>query len=129
MPYGFARQTEDGIPVLIPIAAVGPPGNTVYVKQGNTMSITVMSSLSYGSCQSLGGFTEDVIPVVPVLDLNTQFTPPFHVVPSPISAAPICGDCNGDGTVRANEITQAIANVFNAPALTLTKAPTSMGFR
>ena len=115
-PYdqGFGGR-EDGIPLLAPKALLGPPGSTVYVRQANATatSITVMSFLSNGRCEGGGFGEEDVFPVVPLVDLNAQFTPPFRAVPSSTSSAQTCGDCNEDGAVTANEITQVISNVFN----------------
>jgi len=117
-----ARQTEDGIPVLVLQAAVGPPGNTVYLRQPNApaVSITVLSYLDGGQggkCESsFSGSAQDVFPVVSLFDLNSQFTPPFRAVPSSTSLAQACGDCNADGRVTANEITQVVSNVFNESA-------------
>jgi hypothetical protein len=117
-PYDFGSgATSDGIHLLVPEALVGPPGNTVYVRQPNAtaVGIATMSFLTNGICGAFGvGLA--MFPVVPLLDLNAQFTSPFHVVPASTSTPQICGDCNADGAVTANEITRVISNVFNENA-------------
>ena len=49
-------------------------------------------------------------PVNPTIDLDTLFTPPFHLVAgAPISAVPgCCGDCNGNGQVSIDEILTSV---------------------
>lgn len=108
--------SAQGDPTVLQLVALAPPGNTVYVPSPGAAprSITANSALYVSGCttQLPGGQTVDgAFPAVALMDLNSQFTPPFRVIPSS-SLAQTCGDCNGDGTVKANEITQVISNVF-----------------
>jgi len=77
---------EDGQQKLVShIVAVAPPGNTVYIMDRET-PVTRMTARSFwwthfDFCQILHEpyENEPVTPVVPLVDLNTVFTPPFHI--------------------------------------------------
>ncbi len=70
---------------LLPLAAVAPPGSTVYIPdpQAVPRRITVGSlsqPLLQGECVVLGGeFNLEVVPSLALIDLDTKFTPPFRV--------------------------------------------------
>jgi hypothetical protein len=73
---------QDDIYLLTPFA-IAPPGSTIYAPdpQAAPQTITVGSMLSGdGSCLT-GEFSELVVPAVALIDLDTEFTPPFKVKP------------------------------------------------
>jgi hypothetical protein len=102
---------------LLPEVVITPPGSTVYIPDSSEppRDVTVRSCYSSdGICNTPCGAFEPgrMAPAIELIDLKTQFTPPFHVVPSSL----VCGDCDGDGAVTANEITRVISNVFRESA-------------
>lgn len=80
-----------GTPLLDPIdegevmglleTAIGPPGNTVYFAdpKATPQTFTVRSTFVEGACESVGPFDFTGVPGLPLIDLFTQFTPPFSV--------------------------------------------------
>jgi len=66
---------------LLTGVAIGPPGSTVYApdSQAVPQTITVGSYFSY-YCSGFA-FTTPLVPAVALVDLDTQFTPPFKVKP------------------------------------------------
>ena len=67
---------------LMDVVAVGPPGMTVYARdlQAIPADVPVGSTFQEGEgpCVSLpSGSTKVTAPAVPLIDLSTQFTPPF----------------------------------------------------
>jgi hypothetical protein len=100
---------------LVPEAALAPPGHTAYIPDLSSAptTITVMSqSTPSGSCETTGPYSNDLLPVVRLVNLDAVFTPPLSIGPS----TETCGDCDGSGTVTANEITRVISNVFGENA-------------
>jgi hypothetical protein len=68
-----------------PKAVVGPPGKTVYIPDPNgdpTQRITIQSdSTGSGDCKpaQCGDPCTGFVPALPLLDLDTVYTPPFSV--------------------------------------------------
>ena len=91
--FEFPDTTCSGTPLmqmfpnfLMTPVAIAPPGHTVYAPdpQAVPQTITVGSQLSSGSCFSpcfLSCPTASVVPAVALVDLDTQFTPPFTIKP------------------------------------------------
>lgn len=100
-------------------AVISTPGNTLYAPAAGATPrpVTLQSTLSSdGTCQNLaGGFTCDVaLPIQPLIDLNTVFTPPFRLVASSAApAAACCGDCSGDRAVTVDEILTSVNYALN----------------
>jgi hypothetical protein len=101
----------------LPEVVITPPGSTVYISD----SSVAPPDVTVGSCRSSDGMCNTqcgslgpgrLTPAMKLIDLQTQFTPPFRAVPSSL----VCGDCDGDGAVTANEITRVISNVFGESA-------------
>jgi hypothetical protein len=91
---------------LTEIAFISPPGHTLWGPKPQTVTRTVMVSSytnSLGECGHITPMSMLGKPYEALVDLDTLFTPPFHVAPV-TGAAACCGDCNGDGTVTINEI-------------------------
>lgn len=79
-------------PSLIPGAALWLPGTTVYLADPTapTQSLTILSSFNW-EFQQCGNITPNIQPVkpaVPIIDLNTVFTPPFSIQVDPDRVAP-----------------------------------------
>jgi hypothetical protein len=119
-------------------AVVGRPGATLYLgnPDGPLISITRRSSRRWDSdeCNVESPSPQSVLPVLPVADLADLYEPPFHLAvevtatataspsPSQPPATPLptstptaivpspacCGDCNGDGEVRINELIDGV---------------------
>lgn len=75
-------------PPLLPRVAIGPPGQTIYVEApgGTPQSITTMSGWSdaLGCVNQIFAFDQvKVIPADPLVDLETEFTPPFSLKAAP----------------------------------------------
>ena len=100
---------------IVPSALLGPPGRTLYRPDPAAAPRTITAMSQDGEDQGCfnisPGLTQMALPLIPVIDLNTQFTPPFRSIESSFPAQ-LCGDCNADGSVTANEITRVISNVF-----------------
>jgi len=67
-----------------PRTGVAPPGNTMMVADPNGVGqeITVRAYRSaFGTCDIIGGsgFPATGYPMIPLVDLDTMFTPPFSV--------------------------------------------------
>lgn len=110
--YAYVRQG-----LLVPPAPVGPPGATLYQSGSSTSTVQVYSTVApggTGGCQSCAMALScptgpaPLVPLTPVVDLNTLFTPPFHVVAASSGTAACCGDCNHDGSVTVNEIITSV---------------------
>ncbi len=107
-------------PPLIGAAAavVSSPGNTLYAPAAGAAPRQVMlqsTRSADGTCQGLsGGFACDVaLPIQPLIDLNTLFTPPFRLAAASATAAACCGDCSGDGAVTVDEILTSVNYALN----------------
>jgi hypothetical protein len=81
----FIVYTADGLSSL-QTAAIGPPGNTVYVEDGAPVTKTTHSMSVAGgqssTCRNLAPFSnppETVVPMRPLVDMNTLYKPPFTV--------------------------------------------------
>ncbi|MGD9765197.1 MAG: hypothetical protein AB7V27_15955 [Candidatus Binatia bacterium] len=111
---------------------VGPPGQTAYSGNpaGPLATITWKSWRNRGSedCHpQVPAVVDDVLPVIPLVNLAEIYEPPFRLVapttppstatssrtfpaqptPSPtamVAPAACCGDCNADGEVRVDEL-------------------------
>ncbi len=72
-----------GIFVELPAAATGLPGNTIYIPDPNSTPtmVTYNSHRDDQNSQCINdGPTEDtLVPAIPVIDLETIFTPPYHL--------------------------------------------------
>ncbi len=85
--FEFPDTTCSGTPLmrvsphdLLTPVAIAPPGSTVYAPdpQAVPRTITEGSFFAGGSCVS-SGFSGSAVPVVALVDLDTQFTPPFKI--------------------------------------------------
>jgi hypothetical protein len=101
--------------------AVGPPGHTLYVQRAGAEpgTVEVRSCVEEEACAAefclLQG--DPLVPADPVVDLDTLFSPPFHLVGSPlVLGAACCGDCDGDREVNVGELVRAVANGLNSCA-------------
>ena len=64
---------------LVTNAMVRPPGNTIYIAEEDVVPVQITIASLFGTiCQSSSGKVE-AVPAVPVIDLDTVFTPPFSV--------------------------------------------------
>ncbi|OFW39914.1 MAG: hypothetical protein A3J28_05275 [Acidobacteria bacterium RIFCSPLOWO2_12_FULL_60_22] len=70
---------------LLPLVAVGPPGNTLYLSQPNAASrrIALKSLFIAGKCIPNFSSNIEAIPAEPLIDLDTVFTPPFSLRAGP----------------------------------------------
>lgn len=74
---------------FIEASAVGPPGLTVYLPEPGSIPVSKPLGSQIlpvsGTCGLAGPGPIKVLPVVPVVDLLTSFTPPFRLIftPSP----------------------------------------------
>jgi hypothetical protein len=75
-------------PALLTQVVIAPPGTTVYAPDPSavpqTISVGSMQFFPGGSCSSFCFPvcpTGSVVPVIALVDLDTQFTPPFKVKP------------------------------------------------
>jgi hypothetical protein len=107
---------------------VSAPGKTLYMADFNARpkTITVRSKeLFPAPCDNVYvGFPmplDNAVPLVAVVDLNTLFTPPFHLEPVHLSE---CGagscDANGDSMVTIDELLKGVNEALNG----CTAAPT-----
>jgi hypothetical protein len=64
---------------ILPGVAVASPGQTVYVESGAPTALTVNSTFRDGAC-SAGAFASQWSAATALVDLNTQFTPPFSAL-------------------------------------------------
>jgi hypothetical protein len=104
---------------LVPYALLGPPGTTLYRKDLTAAHTTptLRSEFKFGDCSSPAQDAPpvDPVPLLPVIDLDTQFAAPFHVVaPAPVAPTSCCGDCNGNGEVTINELVTAVGSALTA---------------
>ena len=111
-------QNADGEVSVLPLIAIPPPGTTVYAPVQGEPPRTIAAQSELGTFQSTPcfavlGLIQGALPATPLLDLNSQFTPPFRAVPS--SSVP-SGDCNGDGTVDSGDISCVISRIFGGSA-------------
>lgn len=67
---------------LLPLSVVAPPGSTVYIADPHAAS----QSMTVGSyfderqgCQAFASTRPALVPALPVIDLDTRFTPPFSL--------------------------------------------------
>jgi hypothetical protein len=63
---------------LLPGVAVAPPGQTLYVETAVPTALTVNSTFRNGVCTP-GTFSSQWSAATAVVDLSTEFTPPFSV--------------------------------------------------
>jgi hypothetical protein len=80
-PYLFSN-----VVTLLPVVVVSVPGSTVYRADDTTEPIFINSRTGAdtppGVCESLPQTQESIGSIaIPVVDLSTLFTPPFHVRP------------------------------------------------
>ena len=86
---GFeSRQILDFRTTLLPPSVVAPPGNTLYIPDltappratsiGSFLPQFEDDGSGPGVCE-LDGFTRTAVPAIPLVDLDTLFTPPFEV--------------------------------------------------
>jgi len=96
--------------------AVGSFGYFYSMKTGNTLDLqgTLNAAVSAGATVTQAGdpcaqLPSALLPLLPVVDLDTLYTPPFHglAASSPVATG-CCGDCNGDGSVTVNEIITSV---------------------
>jgi hypothetical protein len=103
---------------LVPYALLGPPGTTLYRKDTTAAHATLifLSEFKFGDCSPLQDLPPvDPVPLIPVINLDTRFFGPFHVVPpAPVTPASCCGDCNGNGEVTINELVTAVNSALTA---------------
>jgi hypothetical protein len=104
---------------LVPYALLGPPGTTLYRKDTTAAhaTLTFLSEFKFGDCSNptQDAPPVDPVPLLPVIDLDTQFAAPFHVVaPAPVTPTSCCGDCNGNGEVTINELVTAVGSALTA---------------
>lgn len=86
---------SSGRPPVLPPAAIGPPGQTLYAEKLGVSAQTVMSRSRFingNQCVNLQ-FSLQAVPMAPLADLSTVFTPPFTLKAD--------GD-NGTGNGNAN---------------------------
>ena len=80
--FDFEAGGVQGFDVsLLPTTAIGPPGSTVYIPDPNAVAQSVLTQSfldQVGECIA-DGFMRTVVPALPIVDLDTQFTPPFSV--------------------------------------------------
>ena len=75
---------RDG-PPLIPRAVIGPPGQTLYAEKPEAASQTVTTRSRFingNQCVNFQ-FSLQVVPMEPLVDLLTVFTPPFSLKAAP----------------------------------------------
>lgn len=83
IPLITRRETENN---LLTIVKVNAPGQTLYIEDSTAVDEIEVQSLLFqdfadprvSGCFNTGGFTG--VSVIPLLDLDTLFTPPFTVV-------------------------------------------------
>lgn len=77
LPVGW-----ENLPILV--SAIGPPGHTAYlaVRGSQPRVVTTRSELFRGLCR-FSGSTERVFPAEALIDLDTEFTPPFELRTEP----------------------------------------------
>ena len=75
---------------LLPRVAIGPPGNTIYMAIPGAVPrpITITSVLEPSvefphRCRAVTPTTRDAVPLQPLVDLLTEFTPPFTLKAAP----------------------------------------------
>ena len=76
---------SSGIPPLLQPAVIGPPGQTLYVASTDAAPRTVLSRSRFvngNQCVNFQ-FSLDAIPMEPLVDLLTEFTPPFSLKAAP----------------------------------------------
>jgi hypothetical protein len=100
-------------------AVISAPGNTLYATAAGATPrpVTLRSSSWGGTCSDLGweNTCDSALPVQPLVDLDTLFTPPFRLVTSSSTpAAACCGDCNGNGAVTVDEILTSVNYALNS---------------
>lgn len=86
----FIRETGSALPSVV----VNTPGNTVYIEDpdATVQTVTVRSSLRemhHGGGCITGDREDDLIRAIPLIDLDTVFTPPFTVRPLKTSYLPL----------------------------------------
>jgi hypothetical protein len=72
--------------IAVPVTTVARPGNTVYFAEPDAtpQTITAMSRLPQGGgdgpagpCTAADEVFSDAVPAIPLVDMDTHFTPPF----------------------------------------------------
>jgi len=79
-------EVEIDAPSLLPLTAIGPPGQTLYMAVPGTAlrAIVKKSVLEFGlRCINETGNISNAIPTQPLIDLLTEFTPPFSLKAAP----------------------------------------------
>ncbi|OFV97707.1 MAG: hypothetical protein A3H28_12335 [Acidobacteria bacterium RIFCSPLOWO2_02_FULL_61_28] len=80
------RLPETDAPSLLPLTAIGPPGQTIYIAIPGAAprAISKRSVLEFGlRCSNETGNIPNAIPTHPLVDLLTIFTPPFSLRAAP----------------------------------------------
>jgi hypothetical protein len=74
-----------GKPPVLPPAAIGLPGQTLYVEKDGASAQTILtrSRLIDGTQCVNAQFSLPAVPMEPLLDLSTEFTPPFTLKAAP----------------------------------------------
>jgi len=82
----IAVQSEPPLHGLLPSVGIGPPGHTVYVpvEHSSPHALTIRSQFHRGRCFSPLLFPPPTgIPTEALIDLDTEFTPPFQLRSGP----------------------------------------------
>ncbi|MFQ5856022.1 MAG: hypothetical protein ACE5LU_10300 [Anaerolineae bacterium] len=114
---GVLFESEDctGTPYIrddrsaLPSVVVNVPGNTVYIEDpaASVQTIAVRSRYEWMSpwedpptCSPVTWDNEEAVQAIPLINLDTVFTPPFSIHSAP------CPDFDGDGKVTVIDITE-----------------------
>ncbi|MEK7094166.1 MAG: hypothetical protein AAB903_02385 [Patescibacteria group bacterium] len=113
-PFFMVPKDVYNPPSAFPMAAILPPGNSLYVERVNAViERRVMNSSfsAFEGCVTSELFSSDVVPAEQVSN-DLGFRQPYRITTGTQASKGCCGDCNADRVVGINELVNSVNNAL-----------------